>query len=227
MAPLLPQPVCAQPVEGASVVELRPVLVGGTQQEQLRREAQSPVISMTSAFSTELRSLPSPQARVEGTCAAELRQVCGVHVHQRQLEREAPTLSRDTEGTCTAELGPVVEGLVHRHQPHSGSLRAATIPTTSFNSNNCSRASLLGLELEDFKPFRRKVVSLEGTGPTCILGANACGKTSILEAIRFVLLRPVERGAKGFVRLGDPPCTTASVTAHFQHEAVGRLSLRR
>jgi len=216
-APLLPQSVCAQPVEGASVVELRPVLVGGIQEEQLGREAQSPVISKTSAFSTELRSLPSPQATVEGTCAAELRQVCGVHVHQRQLEREAPSVSRDTEGTCTAELGPVVEGLVHRHQPHGGSLR----------SNNGSRASLLGLELEDFKPFRRKIVSLEGTGPTCILGANACGKTSILEAIRFVLLRPVERGAKGFVRLGDPPCTTASVTAHFQHEAIGRLSLRR
>jgi len=91
----------------------------------------------------------------------------------------------------------------------------------------CSgRARLLSLEIQDFKTFERKSFSFKEEGLTCIVGCNSSGKTTLLDALRFVLLRQGERSLLSFVRWSKPACEFARVTARFQSDN-SELSLVR
>ena len=97
-----------------------------------------------------------------------------------------------------------------------------------------SRAQLLSLEVKDFKVFECRSFSFEGAGAQCFVGPNSCGKSSILDALRFVLLRegPKQRLAefvRDFIR-GEEPADipyAACVTARFRCEGIGVVVLRR
>lgn len=88
-----------------------------------------------------------------------------------------------------------------------------------------SPARLVSVELTNFKAFENHVLSFKDQ-LTCVVGPNASGKSSIAEAIAFVLLRAAA-SAEEIVRLApDESQDMASVSAHF---AVGhtRILMRR
>lgn len=89
------------------------------------------------------------------------------------------------------------------------------------------RAKLLALELDDFRVFGKKSVSFGADRLTCVTGPNACGKSTIADATRFVLMRAGDYSASDLVRRDKPPCCVARVTAHFDTNHVGRAVLRR
>jgi len=89
-----------------------------------------------------------------------------------------------------------------------------------------SRARLLSLQMTNFKCFDERTISFEGHECSCILGPNSSGKSSILEAIRFVTLRPV-KNIRGLVRRCRPAILQCYVTAVFETERMGRVTLRR
>eukprot|EP00747_Dinoflagellata_sp_TGD_P112404 gnl/TRDRNA2_/TRDRNA2_171459_c3_seq1.p1 gnl/TRDRNA2_/TRDRNA2_171459_c3~~gnl/TRDRNA2_/TRDRNA2_171459_c3_seq1.p1 ORF type:complete len:497 (+),score=81.83 gnl/TRDRNA2_/TRDRNA2_171459_c3_seq1:38-1528(+) len=94
-----------------------------------------------------------------------------------------------------------------------------------------SRARLLKIEMDDFKIFQHQEVCFEEEKPTCVTGDNSSGKSSVMDAIRFVTVRRSDRSLSSFIRMftGDSKdgCSSARVTAHFQCEGLGGLTLRR
>lgn len=89
-----------------------------------------------------------------------------------------------------------------------------------------SRARLLSLQMTNFKCFDERTISFEWHECSCIVGPNSSGKSSILEAIRFVTLRPV-KNIRGLVRRCRPAILRCCVIAVFETERMGRVTLRR
>jgi len=101
-----------------------------------------------------------------------------------------------------------------------------------------TRAKLTAVVMEDFKTFEKKSVSLDvacgrgsdSCGPGCdgnggaiaVIGPNSAGKTSILEAIKFVLMRDSDDNLENLIRRCKPARQRASVTAHFEGGAMLR-----
>lgn len=91
-------------------------------------------------------------------------------------------------------------------------------------------ASLVRLELEDFKIFDRFEASFVDRQAVCVVGPNASGKSSLVDAVLFVLLRKEFANLHHLIRRVEPPRPSrpkASVTAHFQAECLGHVALRR
>lgn len=89
------------------------------------------------------------------------------------------------------------------------------------------RAHIVNIELENFKHFRKKkLVAL--TEPVCIVGNNSSGKTSILDALRFLLLRDGDtlEGLKRLIPHASSQAT-ARVTGRFNCQGFGQILLRR
>lgn len=90
-----------------------------------------------------------------------------------------------------------------------------------------TRACLVELQLEDFKSFGRKCLKFEDR-TVCITGDNGSGKSSIVDAIRFVLLQSPVRGLRYLVKQGQESCEAARVTAVFHSgESKRPVVLRR
>lgn len=94
------------------------------------------------------------------------------------------------------------------------------VPSGPGVSERCDfgRARLLSLELKDFKCFKRKLLNFDDAaqGLSCLIGANSTGKSGILDALRFVLLRRVGRSPVDFLRRSRPAPIFARVTARFR-----------
>lgn len=117
-------------------------------------------------------------------------------------------------------------------------VRKGTVVTTTPNvttSDVCpvnppfyakTRARLLSLDLEDFKVFKNDTISFEDKA-TCIVGPNSCGKSSILDAIRFILLRKGYVAMRSLVRRSMSVCTRARARANFECDGIGVVSLER
>jgi energy-coupling factor transporter ATP-binding protein EcfA2 len=89
------------------------------------------------------------------------------------------------------------------------------------------RARLLSLQMHNFKCFEERRFSFEGDECICIVGPNSCGKSSILDAIKFINLHPESRTPRALVRRCRPPVSRCSVVAVFESERFGKISLKR
>lgn len=87
-------------------------------------------------------------------------------------------------------------------------------------------ARLLSLEMKNFKCFEERTLSFEGDECSCIVGPNSSGKSSILDAIKFVTLQPV-RSIRHLVRRCRPAILHCCVTAVFETESAGKVTLQR
>jgi len=88
------------------------------------------------------------------------------------------------------------------------------------------RARLLNLEMKNFKCFDERTISFEGHTCSCVVGTNSSGKSSVLDAIKFVTLRPVKH-IRGLVRRCRPAVLHCCVTADFETESLGKVTLQR
>lgn len=86
--------------------------------------------------------------------------------------------------------------------------------------NSCARARLLRLELEDFRLYERQDLELwnDSSGAVVVMGPNSCGKSSLLDALHFVLLRPLAFCLPNVIRRCAPDSAAARVTAHFAQD---------
>mmetsp|Transcript_30494 Transcript_30494/g.55852 ORF Transcript_30494/g.55852 Transcript_30494/m.55852 type:complete len:612 (+) Transcript_30494:56-1891(+) len=98
-----------------------------------------------------------------------------------------------------------------------------------------THAKLLRIDFKNFRLFRDQSILLQGLedAPHAIrmVGTNSCGKTTILDAINFVMLRPMLPG-RMFLDLvrrsrGEAPCQAASVALSFHCETLGWAMLKR
>jgi hypothetical protein len=90
-----------------------------------------------------------------------------------------------------------------------------------------SHARIVHIELEDFKVFKQKVVSFENDPALCVVGPNSIGKSSIVDAIRFLLLQHTDQNLGDLIRRSAPPCLASRVTAHFECAGNGIAVLQR
>ena len=96
----------------------------------------------------------------------------------------------------------------------SDASRAADGPTWRAKA----RASLLSLDLHDFKSFKRRQFQLEGRSLSCVVGCNSSGKSAVLDALRFALGRQCDRNLRDYIRRGKPMTSNARVTLQFRYE---------
>eukprot|EP00435_Cladocopium_sp_Y103_P030996 s1277_g7.t2 len=96
----------------------------------------------------------------------------------------------------------------------SDASRAADGPTWRAKT----RASLLSLDLHDFKSFKRRHFQLEGRSLSCVVGCNSSGKSAVLDALRFSLGRQCDRNPRDYIRRGKPMTSNARVTVQFRYE---------
>lgn len=96
----------------------------------------------------------------------------------------------------------------------SDASRAADGPTWRAKA----RASLLSLDLHDFKSFKRRQFQLEGRSLSCAVGCNSSGKSAVLDALRFALGRQCDRNLRDYIRRGKPMTSNARVTLQFRYE---------
>ncbi|CAL1147967.1 unnamed protein product [Cladocopium goreaui] len=81
-----------------------------------------------------------------------------------------------------------------------------------------TRASLLSLDLHDFKSFKRRQFQLEGRSLSCVVGCNSSGKSAVLDALRFALGRQCDRNLRDYIRRGKPMTSNARVSVQFRYE---------
>lgn len=96
----------------------------------------------------------------------------------------------------------------------SDASRAADGPTWRAKT----RASLLSLDLHDFKSFKRRQFQLEGRSLSCVVGCNSSGKSAVLDALRFALGRQCDRNLRDYIRRGKPMTSNARVSVQFRYE---------
>lgn len=89
-----------------------------------------------------------------------------------------------------------------------------------------TRAKLVSLHMDNFKCFDNRTLSFSRSGYSCIVGPNSSGKSSILDAIKFVTC-PQVKCPRGLVRRCWPAKLRCSVSAVFEADGAGKLSLRR
>lgn len=89
-----------------------------------------------------------------------------------------------------------------------------------------ARATLQSLKLENFKLFKNQVFSFKEAGLVCIVGSNSSGKSSLQEALCFVLGRG-HFNPESLLRRGKPACSSARVVAEYLLETGGIVSLAR
>lgn len=90
-----------------------------------------------------------------------------------------------------------------------------------------SKAQLLSLQMTDFKCFGEKFIEFKAGDCTCIVGPNSSGKSSIVDAIKFLVLHPDSRQPRSLVRRCRPAVSRCCVSAVFETEQEGKVVLRR
>eukprot|EP00931_Biecheleriopsis_adriatica_P028533 TRINITY_DN1700_c0_g1_i1.p1 TRINITY_DN1700_c0_g1~~TRINITY_DN1700_c0_g1_i1.p1 ORF type:complete len:757 (-),score=189.13 TRINITY_DN1700_c0_g1_i1:51-2273(-) len=165
-----------------------------------------------------------------------------------QSQQPLPEVLADSAPSAQSSLASALSSPVKRPEASKGpeqtlaelltlSAPAATTKLTSAADGpswqGVSRARLLCLELHDFKSFRRKTLNFDDSQALlCLIGANSSGKSALLDALRFVLLRQCDRSPRSFIRRGKPVCSAARVLVRFSCESVaggagGTVSLVR
>jgi energy-coupling factor transporter ATP-binding protein EcfA2 len=81
--------------------------------------------------------------------------------------------------------------------------------------------------LINFKCYEIKEISFDNSSCMCIIGPNSSGKSTILDAVKFVTLHPDCSKVRGLVRRCHPPILKCTVTAVFEVSKVGQLTLQR
>lgn len=88
-------------------------------------------------------------------------------------------------------------------------------------------ARLVSLHMRNFKCFEDKTVSFEHGACLCVVGPNSSGKSSILDAIKFVTLQESSKNIRGFVRRCRPAVSKCIVSATFEVLRLGKVVLER
>lgn len=116
------------------------------------------------------------------------------------------------------------EASLSNHIANGSTSKAARATSTAAASQvSTRRACFLGLDIEEFKVFNTWAWRVNGSQCCCLVGPNSSGKSSVLEALQFVLLRTrtsscngTGRSDRDLMRKGVSGSRPASVTAYFE-----------
>jgi len=141
--------------------------------------------------------------------------------HSEQSERTAPAAVPSPASPLAATV-PAGAG--------AGALSEVSLekgPPSRPQGQGLQQQRLLKLQLNDFKLFKQKEICFQA-GLLCVLGQNSSGKSTILDAIEFVLLGQCDLSIQSLIRRAKPPVTSTSVVALFEAgNGQGQVTLRR
>lgn len=133
--------------------------------------------------------------------------------------------ARSQDASAVSTSGRLVAPALPSKEPESLLLDTAGLLDAPVGKG--SRALLVKIEIENFKSFEKFEVPLYRSGAVCVVGSNAQGKSSILDALLFVLFRSEISDLGCLIRKAEPSPTYCKVSAQFDCEDLGTVVLQR
>lgn len=190
-----------------------PVLMSPTKSLALLKRHRSQEVEVLSPVKEYIELSPVKVSNEPKLCSGPSGQVSSPAAEQKEAGLSS--------GPSGLPPPPVAEQIDHGLVSEVPPLPPAALPSSCRQATSgrprTKSAKLLRLEFENFGPFKKESVSLEGGSVACVVGPNSSGKSILAHAIRFVCLcgEPATRGIHNLVRLSNPPCESGLVTAHF------------